>query len=532
MRLQTIGKWSLRVLGVIAVLIILLIISFYIMFSRGIDQALGGQTKLADHSQFLVDADATAITDISVLSPDGTQMLPDRTVVVANKKIVSITAGGDIPDGVRVIDGQGKYLIPGLIDSHVHLHRSPNDLLLYVATGVTQIRSMNGSIQDLELKREIENGRLGPHLYVSSQSMNSIDGFGSTLDGMNPSWMPDSIFFSFFEAASNSQVSKDSKEAAKNARRFIRDGRDGIKLYGFLTMESFRAILDVAEELDVPTAAHIPDAMSLEELRTTKLQEIAHIEELVKALQREHRALSNQNDLSYLDYVDSRKEQIASDLFENDVAVHSTLWFIESFDDQIYNLEDKLKEIELEYANPGIVEGNWVAANGMAPAGWLPGTNRFESWAGHTPEEIAGSKEYWNGYIGAHHILLNAMIDAGVTVLAGTDTGGWLVVPGFALHDELHTLQLRGMTPAQALRTATSAPAERIRSNAGIVQPGRRADLILLNENPLEDIANTISIDTVILDGEVLDRTQLDSILEAVKNANVESRTIDISAYQ
>lgn len=532
MKIQTIGKWSLWVLGVFAVLIILLMISFNIMFSRGIDQALGGQTKIADYSQFLVDADATAITGISVLSADGTQMLPNRTVILANKKIVSIAADADVPDGVRMIDGRDKFLIPGLVDSHVHLHRSPNDLLLYVATGVTQIRSMNGSIQDMELKREIDNGRLGPHLYVSSQSMNSRDGFGSTLDGMSPSWMPDSIFFSFFEAASNSQVSKDSKEAAKNARAFIQNGRDGIKLYGFLTMESFRAILDVAEELDVPTAAHIPDAMSLDELRTTKLQEIAHIEELVKALQREHSALTDQDDLSYLDYVESRKEQIASDLFENDVAVHSTLWFIESFDDQIYNLEDKLKQIELEYANPGIVEGNWVAAAGMAPAGWLPGTNRFETWAGHTPEEIAGSKEYWNGYIGAHHVLLRAMIDAGTTVLAGTDTGGWLVVPGFALHDELQTLQLRGMTPAQALRTATSAPAERIRNNAGIIQPGRRADLLLLNENPLEDIANTRSIDTVILDGEVFDRAQLDSILEAVKSANAQSRQVDINEYQ
>lgn len=532
MKIQSIGKWSLWVLGVIAVLLILLVISLHIMFSRGIDQAFGGQAKLADYSQFLVDVDSTAITDVSVLSPDGTQMLPDRTVVLANKKIVSVSGDTDIPDGVKVIDGQGKYLIPGLVDSHVHLHRSPNDLLLYVATGVTQIRSMSGSIQDLELKREIENGRLGPHLYVSSPAMNSADGFGSTLDGMNPSWMPDSIFFSIFEAASNFQVSKDSKEASKNARNFIRDGRDGIKLYGFLTMESFRAILDVAEELDVPTAAHIPDAMSLTELKTTKLQEIAHIEELVKALQREYNALPTQDELSYLDYVDTRKEEIATDLFENDVAVHSTLWYTESFEDQIYNLEDKLKEIELEYANPGIVEGNWVSANGIAPVGWLPGTNRFETWAGHTPEEIAGSKEYWAGYVGAHHILLDAMVETGVTVLAGTDAGVWLVVPGFALHDELHTLQLRGMTPAQALRTATSAPAERIRNNAGFVQPGRRADLVLLNENPLEDIAHTLSIDTVILDGEVFDRAQLDSILEAVKKVNAESRQVDISAYQ
>jgi imidazolonepropionase-like amidohydrolase len=87
------------------------------------------------------------------------------------------------------------------------------------------------------------------------------------------------------------------------------------------------------------------------------------------------------------------------------------------------------------------------------------------------------------------------------------------------------------MTPAQALETATSAPARRIRNNAGIIQIGRRADLLLLNENPLDDVANTRSIDTVILDGEVLDRTQLDAILESVRRANDESRKVDISKY-
>lgn len=532
MRLQTIGKWSLRLLGVIAVLIVIAIVSLYFIFTGSVRQAYGADTKVADPAQFLIDAEATAITNVSILSADGERMLPDRTVLLANRKIVSISTSADIPDGIQTIDGRGKFLIPGLVDSHVHLHRSPNDLLLYVANGVTQIRSMNGSIQDLELKREIENGRLGPHLYVSSASMASADGFGTTFDEMTPDWMPDSFFYSILEATANLDVSRDSEQAASSARRFIRDGRDGIKLYGFLSMDSFRAILDVAEELDVPTAAHIPDAMALGELRTTKLQEIAHIEELVKALQREYNKLPNQDELSYLDYVDRRKDEIVTDLVQNDIAVHSTLWFIESFQDQIYNLEEKLKEVELEYANPGLVEGNWVAASGMAPAGWLPGTNRFETWAGHTPEEIAGSNEYWNGYIGAHHILLDAMIETGATVLAGTDTGGWLVVPGFALHDELETLQNRGMTPAQALRTATSAPARRIRSNAGNIQIGRRADLLLLNQNPLNNIANTRSIETVILDGEVFDRSQLDSILEAVKRANDESRKVDISRYQ
>ena len=159
MRLQTIGKWSLRIIGVIAVLIIIAIISLYLIFAGAVRQAYGADTKVADPAQFLIDADATAISNVNILSPDGMQMLPDQTVLLANRKIISISTAPEIPDGVQVIDGRGKYLIPGLVDSHIHLHQSPNDLLLYVANGVTQIRSMNGSIQDLELKREIENGQ-------------------------------------------------------------------------------------------------------------------------------------------------------------------------------------------------------------------------------------------------------------------------------------------------------------------------------------------------------------------------------------
>ena len=519
-------KWGLRAAILVLVLMVLGVIGLIFQVYDVIDRIYGGQATVADYAQFETEVTPTVITGVSVLSPDGTEMLANRTVLLDNGKIISISQGentnANLPEGVLRVDGSGKFLIPGLADSHIHLQRSPNDFLLYVANGVTQVRSMGGSDPDLVLREEIKGGRIGPHFYVSSPSMNSESGFGEVVSA--PNWVPGPLLTWFIETSANTQITSNTKEAVKEARAFIEKGHDGLKLYGFLTMESYHAILDVAEELDVPTVGHLPDAMPLSELRTIKLDEIAHIEEIVKALLREFGKFNSQDGDAFLALVNSRKEEIVDDLKANDIAVHSTLWLMESLEGQIFDLESKMKEVQIEYANPGIVEGHPDAGTG-----WLPGLNKFPTYAGETPEEIEENKEFWEVREKAHHILLNAMIEQGVSVLAATDSNGWLIVPGFALHDELQSLNRAGMTPAQALYSATAAVAKAINSNAGVVEEGRRADLILLTANPLIKIENTTAIDTVILNGRVLDRAMLDEMLEAVKTANASSRTIELN---
>lgn len=523
MRFSTIGRWSLRAGGVILILIVLAMAALVILVHRDVDRVYGGQTEVADHAQFQTDAAPTAITHVSVLSPDGTAMLPDRTVLLKDGVILSVAPDGEVPVGMAVIDGTGKFLIPGLVDSHVHVQRSPNDLLLYVANGVTQIRSMGGSDADLMLKQEIKNGRIGPHFFVSSTAMASATGLTSA----GPDWFSGSAAVWFAQLAFNMHATSDAEEAAEDARAFIEKGYEGIKLYGFLDMDSYRAILDVADDLDVPSVGHLPDAMPLGELRTTKLREIAHIEEIVKGLLLEFGSFRNQGGEAFIALVESRKDEIISDLVANDIAVHSTLWLTRSFREQVFGLEAALADVELEYANPGIVQGN--SALGL---GWLPGRNKFQAYAGETPEQIARNEEFWAAREDAHRILLEAMVEGGVTVLAATDANAWLTVPGFSLHDELQTLNHWGMSPAQALYAATAAPAEVIRNNAGIIEAGRRADLVLLTENPLASISNTTAIETVILNGRVLDRARLNAMLEAVKDANARSRKFELERYQ
>ena len=124
------------------------------------------------------------------------------------------------------------------------------------------------------------------------------------------------------------------------------------------------------------------------------------------------------------------------------------------------------------------------------------------------------------------------MVRRGVKLVAGTDSGGNLVVPGFSIHNELSSLNSAGMSTAQALAAATVNPAKLMNSNAGIIEVGRRADLVILNKNPLVDIGNTRAINTVILNGRVFGRDQLDAMLAAVKEANENSRKINIDEYR
>ena len=511
MRSKNIKKWSFRVATLFLFLTTLIIAASVIFINQLIDSIYGGKISLVNHSQFQTDINPTVITNVSILSPDGMKMLPDRTVLLKDGLIHFITEDPTNLGGMSVINGQGKFLIPGLIDSHIHLQFSPNDLLLYVANGVTEVREMSGSKAHLRLRQEIKNGRIGPRIFVASPQLVTAERFQG--------WFQDSTRFT--------HSTQSVKRAEAAARSFAEINYDGLKLYAFLEPESYRAVLNFAEELGIPTIGHLPEGMPLSELRTIKLQQIGHIEEIVKALLVEFGDYNDKGSEAFIRYVESRKNEIVSDLITNNISVHSTLWFSESIKKQVFGLESLLSELPLEYANPGIVEGSEISGTG-----WIPGSNRFENYASNDPKERVLDTQFWSARIEAHYILLKAMVEKGVNVLAATDAGTTLTIPGFSLHDELKALNRSGMTPAQSLYAATAAPAKLTNNNAGLIEKGRRADLILLDKNPLVDIENTASIRMVILNGRVLDRTQLDTMLLAVKSTNAKSRNFDLSVLQ
>ena len=473
----------------------------------------GGYVDRVDHTQFATGVERLVITDVSVLSPDGESMLNKRTVVIDNGEILSISRDEMAPEGARVIDGHGRFLAPGLIDSHVHLRKQPNDLLLYVANGITHVRDLAGSKGDLSLREEAENGRISPRIYVASPLLFSA--------GPIRGWAN-----SFIGPRKNVHS---AKRAPKVVQSLVDQGYDALKTYANIDMESYRAVNAAAAKLGIPTVGHLPFDATLDELPITQQREIAHIEEIIKPLQKEYAALGRSDYAeNFPNFVSERADEIIDDLLANDITVNSTLWLSEVIGEQAFGLEDALRRLPLEYANPAMVEGSPY----VKTVGWLPGHNEFEQPADTSPEKRERIERNWAARAEAHRVLFRKMVERKVRIIAGTDATSHLTIAGFSLHDELESLTRNGMTPAQAIRAATRTPSHVMKTNAGTIEVGRRADLVLLSANPLEDIHNTTTIDAVVLGGRWLDRARLDAILTAVKTAHAASRNFDLSDYR
>ena len=507
--LKTLSKWLLGLL----VCAVILATAYLLWFKNGVNFIYGADTEVVDHTVFTSPTELTAITDVNVLSPDGLTMLANRTVVIDGGEIVSVTVGGTVPDNAAVINGRDKYVIPGLVDSHAHILKSPNDLLLYVANGVTHIRDLGGAPERLKLREEIEQGRVGPRMFVSSPPIDSM----GLLEG------------AFYEIITFHKNTRGVEHAKRMVKEFAEQGYDAIKIY-HLDMPSYRAVNELAARLGIPTTGHFPLTLELSELAVTQQKEVAHLEEIVRVLIREFGSINDNGSAAFYAHVEARSDAIIDDLLANDITVNSVLWFMESVTDQFSDLEAELKTVQIEYANPGLVEGTKDSED--FKVGWLPSYNQFELASDASEKTRKRNDIFWQARENAHHILLKAMVRRGVKIVAGTDSGANLVVPGFSMHDELASLNQAAMTTVQALASATSTPADMMNSNAGRIEVGRRADLLILNKNPLTDINNTRTIDTVILKGRVFGRDQLDAMLTAVKNANDRSRKINIDEYR
>lgn len=505
-------KW-LKYIGI--TLIVLTIISavvFKIGMDRTLTQMYGANTQVVDISQFSPVTGPVAIKNVNVLTPNSEAFIAEQTVIIEDGVIKKIGDSLEISTQLTVIDGSGKYLIPGLIDSHVHLFYSPNDLLLYIANGVTEIREMIGNEERLALKKQIENGRIGPQMWVASPPL------GTANDLM-------SYFISWTREATNVSTAEKAAQAVQN---FAEQGYDGVKIYSHLNRQSYLAANKKAQELGLPVFGHIPWEVSLADVWENGQSEIAHLEELMKPLRKKIGYPQKSGVSEFLDYVKQRSQGIADTLIANDIAVTSTLWLVESFVRQKFELDKVLTKIELPYVNAGMVEGVKFRDNGF---GWLPETNLYRLPKGLTEEQKAGEKEFWETYAKACQILATTFSKKGVKLMAGTDANVPPTVPGFSFHDELLSLQKVGMTNAQILQAATTIPANFMKSKSGKIQVGYHANLVLLNKNPLINIQHTQTINTVFSNGKIYDRSLLNQLLAAVKNANDASRTIDISQY-
>jgi amidohydrolase family protein len=451
-----------------------------------------------------------AITHVAVVDPANDRLRSDQTVLITAGRVSDIVpATSAIPNSARVIDGTGKYVIPGLWDMHAHLFvagpLTELDLPLFIAHGVTGLRVLNadcrlpattrvGCIEQYrELQRQIESGSvLGPRLLaLGSWPVNGNEGITDAMPA-------------FFKAATE-------EDGRKLARYFKERGVDFIKVYDGIPREGFLGLTDEARKLGLPFAGHEPRAFSAIELSDIGQRSLEHsrtflvnCSSVADSARRGLLRLSNTQLRQRM--VDEYDAALCADVFRAFVRnrtfitpTHGTRKLDAFAHDSAYRNDPRLKYV------PPILRFRWtIDANRMVAS----------------DSSVAGRKSFMDFYRKGIE-LTGAAHRAGVRVMVGTDSNDSFVFVGSSVHDELEQLIAAGLTPAQALDAATRSGAEYLgrTSEFGSVQPGRAADLVLLDANPLADIRNTRRIHAVLFNGRYLSRAALDSLLAVAEAA-------------
>ncbi len=439
-------------------------------------------------------------TEVTVIDMTGTEPTPGSTVVVTGNTVSAIGSTGsvEIPEGARVVHGDGGYLIPGLWDMHVHPSRDRNVefLPLMLANGVTGARDMSGDFAEILRWRSARAaGRIvAPRLVGSGQR---IDGPGS----------PD-------EHAIEVGTEEEARAAvrAQKAR-----GVDFLKLYTRLAPNVFYALADEAAKqgLDIcgqvtyymtPSAASDAGVRSFEQLGAPMVGCSAIESELlgnvIDSIAQGGYAFFVAEIVAQVDagktFDDVKAEELFQTLARNGTYQTPALvgWKrLVEFDDEKPPANDYLR-----YLSKAVTDA---------------GAATFGGFLGLLPAEFLETRKT---LFASQLLLVGRMHAAGVPILAGTGAMTPFLVPGFCLHEELGLLVDAGLTPAEALTAATRTPAEYLgmADELGTIEEGKLADLVLLESNPLDDIGNVASIRAVMADGDLLDRTALDELLADV----------------
>jgi imidazolonepropionase-like amidohydrolase len=439
-------------------------------------------------------ADTLAITHVTVIDATGSPAQPDMTVIVKDGRIAELggSAAVHAPAGATAVDGTGKYLIPGLWDMHVHtvfgdwLPRNEKVTLpLFVANGVTGVRDMGGDLDVLKVWRaSIAAGTLlGPRMVIA----------GPMLDGPVPRF-PSSAPVK--DAAQGREVVDDLKS----------QGVDFIKIQSLIPRDGYFAAAAEARKIGIVFVGHVPDAVRASEASNAGQKSIEHFTGIFEGCSTiEDQLIKGPKGLglNVKTYDPVRAKALIALMVKNQTWQVPTLvwergqWLVDDIDLS----HDPLTK--------------------YAPAAWKDRTWPMfvkDIMKDMDTDPLPVRKQF----VQMELDMTLAMFRAGVPFMAGTDTAaGVHVFPGFSLHQELGLFVRAGLTPMQALQTATLNPAKFLGTLAdqGTVERGKFADLVILDANPLDDIANTKKIRAVVLAGRYFDRAALDRMLHGVEVA-------------
>ena len=503
-------KFRIRKKWIIRFIVIILFIGSigFIWYKYQIKRGAGGYTEILNSESFFQNYERIGIKNVSILHPETDYFIPNQNIILKNGIIQSINSVENFDTSVQYIDGTNKFLIPGLTATHAHLLDSKNDLLLYFANGITSIWEMFGNQTHLDWKKEYKEGNLiSPELFIATGKVGSQKG----AYGWGSKYFGGQINFTSVETTQ------------KGIKNFKQKGFDAIKLGSFLNQKIYDAIIDEAKKQHLPVLGHLSTNVGLEKMYKSGLSELAHVEEITKNVMSDFGGMDYDNTTEFIDYLKSRADSIAINLRENDIAVSTTIWLMESLPEQKFNLDNFLKTLEIEYANPALVEGTIIRK------GWLSGNNHYENLEiKNDSKKRQKSEIWWKAYVEAIHIMTKALKDNNTTILAGTDANATCGVPGFSLHNELELRVNIVLTSSEAIYSATVAPSEWKNKKSGKIKIGYEADLVLLSANPLENRAHTKSIEFVFADNFYLTKNNREKLFDSLKKVNNKSRNINI----
>lgn len=436
--------------------------------------------------------DILIISNTNIINIMTGEISQSKDIWIENDKILKIIPhNNDDQKNSTVVDATNKYVIPGLWDMHAHIVDYDWVPKLYIALGITGIRSMHGGTLIDSVVSKRKDGFFSGVEFLYS---------GSIVDGPGHNWP-------------GSAVAHNPEEGRKIVREQYRRGYDFVKVYDKLDSTTYMAIADECKKLHFPFAGHVPMTITTEQAISAGQKSIEHTLGLEHLSSDPYCFNWNSNDST----IPSRGEMISKFLKLYDPSLypeflkittsHNT-WFCPTMvsnktfaykNDSIFKNDERLKYI------PTKEQDYWFGKNSEAPS-YMESQKKYEQ------AEIT--------YYNLMRTSLKPMLDHGARFLAGTDTSNPNIYPGFSLHDELQIFVEAGFTELEALQTATINPAiySGRDKELGTIEQGKIANLLLLDKNPLENIKNTLSIYGSVRRGEYLDRVALDKLLEYKKN--------------
>jgi imidazolonepropionase-like amidohydrolase len=445
------------------------------------------------------------IRHVTVIDATGRAAQPDMGVLIDAGHIIALGPWKQLhaPRGALSLDGTGKFLIPGLWDMHVHGasdSRAPWSHLLFLANGVVGVRDMAGP-PDARAWRATQTSAPDPSptIYLGSP----------IVDGQNPVW-PDSIVVAN-EAQGREVVDQQQQR-----------GADFIKVYSKLSRDAYFAIADEANQRGIPFEGHVPDSVTAAEASAAGQRSIEHLTQVAAGSSSEEAASSAelqrlealfwapgasmaqkmeagrsiiQVNTRIVETFDAATAQSLFALFiKNGTWQTPTLCMLQGqIDDPLDTNDPRLKYLSKEVRSK-----------------WDDGYYKH-----YPPGPRAALIELSKAQFDESMKIVGLMYNAGVPILAGTDTMNPHCFPGFGIHDELALLVDAGMSPLAALQAATRNAAQFMGQldRRGTIEVGKVADLVLLDKDPLADIHNTRTIHAVVLNGRLFGRSALDQML-------------------